>query len=171
MDFLASDLISFYKILTIIRMITAYDSLEQNPNFWLLYLSFEVDLLEKKEQEVGPQSPLKALFFRSLRGCPWSKDLYLFGFQHRSLIFSRSGIQGHEEADEQEELESLVALMQDKEIRCRVSLWWIYIPLTLYFGSCFAMKKTKWTCNINLFQSNALVVKMSRDLGRSLGGN
>jgi hypothetical protein len=110
------------------------DSLEQNPCFWLLYLSFEADVLEKREAQQGRQeksksSPLKALFFRSLRGCPWSKDLYLFGFQHRSLVFGCGGDGGGvvdgrgstTNSEIEEELESLMTLMQDKEIRSRVS--------------------------------------------------
>ncbi|KAI9260144.1 NRDE-2, necessary for RNA interference-domain-containing protein [Sporodiniella umbellata] len=69
---------------------------------WKTYIEFEV-MQNNKDQA-------KALFYRSLRDCPWSKELYLLGLEH------------FEKTMDEKELNELASLMIEKEIRLRTSL-------------------------------------------------
>ena len=74
--------------------------MRNSPTLWLLALSFEV--------EQSNAARLKSLFFRGIRACPWSKEMYMRCFQ------SMQGVLG------EEEMQELFVLMGDKEVRVRV---------------------------------------------------
>ncbi|CAG8548926.1 4305_t:CDS:10 [Ambispora gerdemannii] len=69
-------------------------------SIWNLYIDFEI----KHNQ----QDRAKALYFRAIRECPWSKDIYLLAFRRLRSHFST------------EELEEVMNLMLEKEIRLRI---------------------------------------------------
>ncbi|KAG0944610.1 hypothetical protein G6F29_004478 [Rhizopus arrhizus] len=66
---------------------------------WKNYIEFE--LMQKNIEKA------KALFYRSLRDCPWSKELYLLG------------INSFKQTMDNKELNELASLMIEKEIRLR----------------------------------------------------
>ncbi|KAI8876533.1 DUF1740-domain-containing protein [Backusella circina FSU 941] len=66
---------------------------------WKLYIEFEM-----KQKSY---SKAQSLFYRSLRECPWSKELYLIGIQKFQLS--------------KKEINELISLIMEKEIRLRVS--------------------------------------------------
>ncbi|CAG8460298.1 12938_t:CDS:10 [Ambispora leptoticha] len=69
-------------------------------SIWSLYINFEI--------KHNRQDRAKALFFRAIRECPWSKDIYLLAFRRLRSHFST------------EELEEVMNLMLEKEIRLRI---------------------------------------------------
>ncbi|KAG9291623.1 hypothetical protein G9A89_022042 [Geosiphon pyriformis] len=68
---------------------------------WILYLNFEI--------KYNRLDRAKALYFRAIRECPWSKEIYLFAFRVLRSIFTT------------DELDEVMNLMLEKEIRLRVS--------------------------------------------------
>ncbi|CAO3586073.1 unnamed protein product [Absidia cylindrospora] len=69
---------------------------------WKLYIQHEIRL--------GNTQKAQALLYRSVRECPWSKDLYLFGFQELGSTMSTK------------ELLDLTSLMMEKDIRTRLMI-------------------------------------------------
>ncbi|KAI9207904.1 NRDE-2, necessary for RNA interference-domain-containing protein [Polychytrium aggregatum] len=69
------------------------------PAIWVLYIEFEV--LEDNPKRA------KLVFFRAIRNCPWSKDLYGLAFRLLYPTFDR------------DELEEVQKLMEEKELRIR----------------------------------------------------
>jgi len=68
---------------------------------WRLYIEFEI--------REGNQERAKVVFYRSIRECPWAKDLYLLAFD--SL---------YQEMNEQE-LHQILSSMMEKELRIRTA--------------------------------------------------
>ncbi|KAI8340046.1 NRDE-2, necessary for RNA interference-domain-containing protein [Chlamydoabsidia padenii] len=69
---------------------------------WKLYIQHEVGL--------GNTEKARELLYRSVRECPWSKDLYLFGFQKLGSTMTTK------------ELLDLTSLMMEKDIRTRLMI-------------------------------------------------
>ncbi|CAJ0914258.1 933_t:CDS:2 [Entrophospora sp. SA101] len=71
-------------------------------SLWALYINYEI----KHEQ----YSKAKILYYNAIRECPWSKDLYMIAFRKLRSQFST------------EELDEVMNVMLEKEIRLRVSM-------------------------------------------------
>lgn len=69
---------------------------------WMLYLQYETSQ--------GQLDKAKSVYFRAIRECPWSKDVYLFG-----LVFLSHSM-------EMTEVEQVYSIMEDKDIRLRSSI-------------------------------------------------
>ncbi|KAI7908306.1 NRDE-2, necessary for RNA interference-domain-containing protein [Cokeromyces recurvatus] len=69
---------------------------------WKCYIQFEIS-------QNNIEKALR-LFYRSVRECPWSKELYLLGLQSFSKVMN------------EKELNELVSLMMEKEIRLRTPI-------------------------------------------------
>ncbi|KAI8921618.1 NRDE-2, necessary for RNA interference-domain-containing protein [Entophlyctis helioformis] len=68
-------------------------------SLWYLAIQFEI--------QAGEHAKAKALVYRGIRECPWSKDLYLMAFGALAPVFTES------------ELADLYTVMEEKEIRIR----------------------------------------------------
>ncbi|KAJ3103732.1 hypothetical protein HDU97_009906 [Phlyctochytrium planicorne] len=73
-----------------------------SPSIWYLFILFEVI-------SSSPPAKVKALFFRSIRECPWAKSLYMLAFGPLKFTF------------DPDELIEVHALMEEKELRVRCS--------------------------------------------------
>ncbi|CAG8553183.1 26237_t:CDS:10, partial [Dentiscutata erythropus] len=69
---------------------------------WILYINFEI--------KNGEMSKAKTIYYRAVRECPWSKDLYMVAFKKLHAQFSP------------DELEELMNVFFEKEIRIRVPI-------------------------------------------------
>ncbi|CAG8441268.1 17395_t:CDS:10 [Dentiscutata heterogama] len=69
---------------------------------WILYINFEI--------KNGEMSKAKTIYYRAIRECPWSKDLYMVAFKKLHAQFSS------------DELEELMNVFFEKEIRIRVPI-------------------------------------------------
>ncbi|KAI8972712.1 NRDE-2, necessary for RNA interference-domain-containing protein [Pilobolus umbonatus] len=69
---------------------------------WKLYIEFEM--------RQGNTERAKNLFYRSIRECPWSKELYLIGLRDFKGLMT------------EKELNELIVLMMEKEIRLRIPI-------------------------------------------------
>ena len=79
----------------------AYSRSYKSPELWYLYLKFEI-----KNKNYAS---LKDLFFRACKECPWVKALYLIGISELNELFNA------------DEIEELGLLLQEKEMRVRLS--------------------------------------------------
>ncbi|CAG8688736.1 21252_t:CDS:10, partial [Cetraspora pellucida] len=69
---------------------------------WILYINFEI--------KYGELNKVKAIYYRAIRECPWSKDLYMIAFKKLRAQFTS------------DELEEIMSVMLEKEIRIRVQI-------------------------------------------------
>ncbi|CAI2166652.1 9087_t:CDS:10 [Funneliformis geosporum] len=71
-------------------------------SLWTLYINFEMTY--------GRNDIAKTLYYRAVRECPWSKDLYMMAFRKLRSLFTI------------DELEEAMNVLYEKEIRLRVSI-------------------------------------------------
>ncbi|RIB25556.1 NRDE-2, necessary for RNA interference-domain-containing protein [Gigaspora rosea] len=71
-------------------------------SLWILYINFEI--------KYGEMNKAKAIYYRAMRECPWSKDIYMIAFKKLRAQFSL------------DELEELMNVLLEKEIRIRVPI-------------------------------------------------
>ncbi|CAB5184578.1 DUF1740-domain-containing protein [Rhizophagus irregularis] len=71
-------------------------------SLWTLYINFEMTY--------GRHDIAKTLYYRAVRECPWSKDLYMMAFKKLRNLFTI------------DELEEAMNVLYEKEIRLRVSI-------------------------------------------------
>ncbi|RIA98604.1 NRDE-2, necessary for RNA interference-domain-containing protein [Glomus cerebriforme] len=71
-------------------------------SLWILYINFEMTY--------GRHDIAKTLYYRAVRECPWSKDLYMLAFRKLCSLFTI------------DELEEAMNVLYEKEIRLRVSI-------------------------------------------------
>ena len=81
------------------------DAAAHCPGLWKMYFMFE--------HFRGNMHEAKSVFYRSIRACPWVKDLYLLAFEH---------LKGGEKGMSETELMGLYDLMNEKELRLHVDL-------------------------------------------------
>ncbi|CAG8472282.1 6023_t:CDS:2 [Acaulospora colombiana] len=81
---------------------SACPSTKNSISLWALYINFEI-----KHDELRRA---KTLYYRAIRECPWSKDLYLMAFRELKSQFNA------------EELDEIMNVMIEKEIRLRISI-------------------------------------------------
>ncbi|KAL0908355.1 hypothetical protein M5K25_022845 [Dendrobium thyrsiflorum] len=86
----------------------AIDKLQKSALLWRCYLAYETDIA------CNP-SAARRIFFRAIHACPWSKRLWLDGFQKLSSILSAK------------ELSDLQEVMRDKEIHLRTDIYEILL--------------------------------------------
>ncbi|XP_020572786.1 protein NRDE2 homolog isoform X2 [Phalaenopsis equestris] len=86
----------------------ANDKLQKSALLWRCYLAYETDIA------CNP-SAARRTFFRAIHACPWSKRLWLDGFQKLSSVMSAK------------ELSDLQEVMRDKEIHLRTDIYEILL--------------------------------------------
>ena len=84
---------------------------------WKLYIIFEV----YHTQDIGAA---KAVFYRAIRACPWSKQLFMLAFQHLQDEKVHRIIQGKSKSSGFifEDLYSLYRTMTEKQLRIHVDI-------------------------------------------------
>ncbi|OOQ87020.1 hypothetical protein PEBR_19011 [Penicillium brasilianum] len=82
------------------------DSARSNITIWKLYVLFELD----RAQDI---KAAKAVFYRAIRACPWSKELVM-------LAFERLG--SEENGMSFDELRGMYNILNEKELRLHVSI-------------------------------------------------
>lgn len=80
------------------------DKLQKSTLLWRFYLAYETEI-------ACNSSAAKRIFFRAIHACPWSKRLWLDGFQKLSSILTAK------------ELSDLQEVMRDKEIHLRTDIY------------------------------------------------
>ncbi|XP_074269561.1 uncharacterized protein LOC141592695 isoform X2 [Silene latifolia] len=83
------------------------DKLRFSVFLWRLYIAFEIDM--------GNISAARRVFFRAIHACPWSKTLWLDGFQKLNNILSAK------------ELSDLQEVMREKELNLRTDIYEILL--------------------------------------------
>ena len=81
------------------------DAAAHCPGLWKMYFLFE--------KSRGNMREAKAVFYRSIRACPWVKSLYLLAFEH---------LRGVEKGMSETELKGVYDLMCEKELRLHADL-------------------------------------------------
>lgn len=87
-----------------------YESARSNVTIWKLYILFELE-------KASDLNRAKAVFYRAIRACPWSKDLILLAFErlYERTPGARDGLQA-------QELRQLYQLLIEKQMRVHVDL-------------------------------------------------
>lgn len=99
---------SQHRIHGLFERALANDKLQKSVLLWRCYLAYEVEV------ECNP-SAAKRIFFRAIHACPWSKRLWLDGFQKLSSTLSVK------------ELSDLQEVMQEKELNLRTDIYEILL--------------------------------------------
>lgn len=84
------------------------DRLQKSVLLWRFYLAYEADVAHNP-------SAARRIFFRAIHACPWSKRLWLDGFEKLSSILTAS------------ELSDLQEVMRDKELNLRTDIYEILL--------------------------------------------
>lgn len=102
---------------------TSKTGAHSNLTFWKLYILFELSQ--------GNVNRAKAIFYRALRACPWSKELVMLAFTHlrADVIKQRYGdaetsgkVKAKEEGMSFEELRKVYNVLVEKELRVHVDI-------------------------------------------------
>lgn len=101
----------------------AMDSARSNLSIWKLYILFEL----QRNQDVGAA---KAVFYRAIRACPWSKELIMLAFEHLrdDLITENHPRQPQRKKQLQhtglgfDELRQLYNILIEKQLRVHVDI-------------------------------------------------
>ncbi|OAY83366.1 Protein NRDE, partial [Ananas comosus] len=86
----------------------ANNKLQKSVLLWRCYLAYEADIVRNP-------SAARRVFFRAIHACPWSKRLWLDGFQKLSSILTLK------------ELSDLQEVMRDKELNIRTDIYEILL--------------------------------------------
>lgn len=87
-----------------------YESTRSNVTIWKLYILFELE-------KASDLNRAKAVFYRAIRACPWSKDLILLAFER---LYERAP--GAGDGLQAQELRQLYHLLNEKQMRVHVDL-------------------------------------------------
>ncbi|KAJ0987304.1 hypothetical protein J5N97_005660 [Dioscorea zingiberensis] len=99
---------SQHRIHVILERALANDKLQKSVLLWRCYLAYEADIAHDPDAA-------RRIFFRAIHSCPWSKRLWLDGFQKLSSILTAK------------ELSDLHEVMQDKELNLRTDIYEILL--------------------------------------------
>lgn len=86
----------------------ADDKLKKSVLLWRCYLAYEAEIASNA-------SAARRVFFRAIHACPWSKRLWLDGFEKLSSVLTMK------------ELSDLQEVMQDKELHIRTDIYEILL--------------------------------------------
>uniref|UniRef100_A0A804KRA5 Protein NRDE2 homolog n=1 Tax=Musa acuminata subsp. malaccensis TaxID=214687 RepID=A0A804KRA5_MUSAM len=99
---------SEHRIHSLFEKALANDKLQKSVLLWRCYLEYEANISRNP-------SAARRIFFRAIHACPWSKRLWLDGFQKLSSILSAK------------ELSDLQEVMRDKELNLRTDIYEILL--------------------------------------------
>ncbi|URE46950.1 hypothetical protein MUK42_32857 [Musa troglodytarum] len=99
---------SEHRIHSLFEKALANDKLQKSVLLWRCYLEYEANISHNP-------SAARRIFFRAIHACPWSKRLWLDGFQKLSSILSAK------------ELSDLQEVMRDKELNLRTDIYEILL--------------------------------------------
>lgn len=98
---------SSHRIHGLFERALANDLVRSSVVLWRSYIAYEID--------AGNLSGARRIFFRAIHACPWSKLLWLDGFQKLSNVLSAK------------ELMDLQEVMRDKELNLRTDIYEILL--------------------------------------------
>ncbi|KAL5208468.1 hypothetical protein ABZP36_032903 [Zizania latifolia] len=96
------------RIHSLFEKALADDKLQKSVLLWRCYLAYEAEI-------ACNSSAARRVFFRAIHACPWSKRLWLDGFQKLSSILTLK------------ELSDLQEVMRDKELHIRTDIYEILL--------------------------------------------
>ncbi|KAJ8646889.1 hypothetical protein MRB53_008637 [Persea americana] len=99
---------SEHRIHSLFERALVNDRLQKSVTLWRCYLAYEV-------HRACNLSAAKRIFFRAIHSCPWSKKLWLDGFQKLNTILTAK------------ELSDLQEVMSDKELHLRTDIYEILL--------------------------------------------
>nr|XP_010917280.1 protein NRDE2 homolog isoform X1 [Elaeis guineensis] len=99
---------SQHRIHGLFERALANDKLQKSVLLWRCYLSYEADIAHNP-------SAARRIFFRAIHACPWSKRLWLDGFQKLGSVLTAK------------ELSDLQEVMRDKELHLRTDIYEILL--------------------------------------------
>ncbi|KAJ8457921.1 hypothetical protein OPV22_030847 [Ensete ventricosum] len=99
---------SEHRIHSLFEKALSNDKLQKSVLLWRCYLEYEANISHDP-------SAARRIFFRAIHACPWSKRLWLDGFQKLSSILSAK------------ELSDLQEVMRDKELNLRTDVYEILL--------------------------------------------
>ncbi|EHA8588963.1 protein NRDE2 [Cocos nucifera] len=99
---------SQHRIHGLFERALANDKLQKSVLLWRCYLAYEADIAHNP-------SAARRIFFRAIHACPWSKRLWLDGFQKLSSVLTAK------------ELSDLQEVMRDKELHLRTDIYEILL--------------------------------------------
>ncbi|XP_018675490.2 uncharacterized protein LOC104000079 isoform X3 [Musa acuminata AAA Group] len=99
---------SEHRIHSLFEKALANEKLQKSVLLWRCYLEYEANISHNP-------SAARRIFFRAIHACPWSKRLWLDGFQKLSSILSAK------------ELSDLQEVMRDKELNLRTDIYEILL--------------------------------------------
>ncbi|WOL06619.1 hypothetical protein Cni_G15353 [Canna indica] len=99
---------SKHRIHSLFERALANDKLQKSVLLWRCYLEYEANIAHNL-------SSARRIFFRAIHACPWSKRLWLDGFQKLSTFLSAK------------ELSDLQEVMRDKELNLRTDIYEILL--------------------------------------------
>ncbi|KAJ5639075.1 uncharacterized protein N7484_006937 [Penicillium longicatenatum] len=93
------------------------ESARSNLTIWKLYMLYE-------RYHVKDLEAAKAVFFRAIRACPWSKELIMFAFEHLSggMSIPPGEIPPKGKGLEEDELRRLVLVLGERQLRLHVPI-------------------------------------------------
>lgn len=100
--------VSKHRIHGLFERALANDKLQKSVLLWRCYLAYETDIAHNT-------NAARRIFFRAIFACPWSKRLWLDGFQKLSTILTAK------------ELSDLQEVMRDKELLLRTDIYEILL--------------------------------------------
>lgn len=96
------------RIHSLFERALADDKLQKSVLLWRCYLAYEAEI-------AGNSSAARRVFFRAIHACPWSKRLWLDGFQKLGSVLTLK------------ELSDLQEVMRDKELNIRTDIYEILL--------------------------------------------
>ncbi|GJM87001.1 hypothetical protein PR202_ga02911 [Eleusine coracana subsp. coracana] len=96
------------RIHSLFERALADDKLQKSVLLWRCYLAYEAEI-------ACNASAARRVFFRAIHACPWSKRLWLDGFQKLSSILTLK------------ELSDLQEVMREKELNIRTDIYEILL--------------------------------------------
>lgn len=93
-----------HRVHRLFEKAVSHDKLQKSVLLWRCYLAYEVEIARNP-------SAARRIFFRAIHACPWSKRLWLDGFEKLSSVLTVK------------ELSDLQEVMRDKEIRLRTDIY------------------------------------------------
>ncbi|XP_042399525.1 nuclear exosome regulator NRDE2-like isoform X1 [Zingiber officinale] len=99
---------SYHRIHSLFERALSNEKLQKSVLLWRCYLEYEANIAHNL-------SAARRIFFRAIHACPWSKRLWLDGFQKLSNVLSAK------------ELSDLQEVMRDKELNLRTDIYEILL--------------------------------------------
>ncbi|KAK8952254.1 hypothetical protein KSP39_PZI004633 [Platanthera zijinensis] len=93
-----------HRVHRLFEKAVSHNKLHKSVLLWRCYLAYEVEIARNP-------SAARRIFFRAIHACPWSKRLWLDGFEKLSSVLTAK------------ELSDLQEVMRDKEIRLRTDIY------------------------------------------------